>query len=240
MEEEDKPLSLLLMAANKDGFTKWVSMYRERFQIPATKRRTKLEDLRPWLLTRTTALRHLFAFLPYPELEAKSWTTVQLEEWGASEVFHEQIGALHRIIDDPQTKATVMNFCKVWLTAAEDMQIHRDTAYALARSPDRWKRLAQWLPQSYCRAQPQHLTEREWCVLHVLPYTIGTWSETPMGRAPTGARETWYDKFPFLRTLCHGVVEHNDWSASTAAPTGQAWGESTEEMAVDPSPLGQN
>lgn len=45
-----------------------------------------------------------------------------------------------------------------------------------------------------------------------------------MGRAPSGARITWYEEFPFLRALCHGVVEHNVWSEATLAPTEQAWG----------------
>ncbi|KAE9067051.1 hypothetical protein PF010_g27622 [Phytophthora fragariae] len=66
-------------AANQDAFTKWCSLYRKRFKIPATKRRAQPADIRTWLIAQPMALRHLFAFLPYPEREAKDWKLEQLE-----------------------------------------------------------------------------------------------------------------------------------------------------------------
>ncbi|KAE9002289.1 hypothetical protein PR002_g17672 [Phytophthora rubi] len=51
---------------------------------------------------------------------------------------------------------------------------------------------------------------------------------------PHGARVTWYEEFPFLRSLCHGVVDHSDWSSATLAPTGQAWGESQDDDISSP------
>lgn len=232
MEEVDMPLANLIVTANAEGFRRWCTMYHTLFNIPELKRRTTIEDLRPWLLQRTDALRHLFAFLPYPEQEAKTWTLEHLEEWGASEVYLEQLGALRRIVQDTQTKAKAKTFCTEWLAAVEDKHVNKETAYMLARAPDRWKRLAQWLPPRYCRAQPQQLTEQVWRILHVIPYTVAAWTDTPMGRAHTGARATWYDTFPFVRSLCHGIVDHNDWSSATEAPTGQAWGETAEEISA--------
>ncbi|GMF63761.1 unnamed protein product [Phytophthora fragariaefolia] len=135
-------------------------------------------------------------------------------------------------VQDTQTKAKVKTFCKERLVAVEDKNVNMETAYMLARAPDRWKRLAQWLPPRYCRAQPQPLMEQVWRILHVIPYTVAAWTDTPMGRAHTGARATWYDTFPFVRSLCHGVVDHNDWSSATEAPTGQAWGETAEEFSA--------
>ncbi|KAE9026389.1 hypothetical protein PR003_g12948 [Phytophthora rubi] len=53
-----------------------------------------------------------------------------------------------------------------------------------------------------------------------------------MGRTPTGARAMWYDIFLFIQTLCHGIVDRNDWSSATSALTGQAWGVTAEESSA--------
>ncbi|KAE9208438.1 hypothetical protein PF004_g16765 [Phytophthora fragariae] len=82
MDEVDRPLADLMTAANAEAFRKWSQLFRKTFDVPTTKRRAKPADIRVWLLTRMTALRHYFAFLPYPEHEAKSWTLVELEVWG--------------------------------------------------------------------------------------------------------------------------------------------------------------
>ncbi|KAE9252345.1 hypothetical protein PF004_g1989 [Phytophthora fragariae] len=79
------------------------------------------------------------------------------------------------------------------------------------------------------RAQSDHLTEPEWRILRIFPYTVGTWSQTPMGRAPHGARSAYFEGFPFLCGLVHGIVSHGDWSGATLAPSGRACGEETED-----------
>lgn len=112
--------------------------------------------------------------------------------------------------------------------------LHLETAQALASTSERWMRLTQWLPRSMCRAQPDQLTAREWRILHILPYTVSGWEDTLLATAPNGARATWYEEFPFLRSLCHGVVDHSDWSNATLAPTGQAWGESQDDDISSP------
>ncbi|EGZ19859.1 hypothetical protein PHYSODRAFT_543468, partial [Phytophthora sojae] len=73
IREEDRPQCELMQAANQEAFSRWVSLYRESLGIPMMKRtQTKVDFLRPWLLNNCTVLRHLFAFLPYPELEVKT------------------------------------------------------------------------------------------------------------------------------------------------------------------------
>lgn len=235
MDEVDTPLKNLIVTANAEAFKKWCTMYRGQFEIPATKRRDSAKDIRPWLLSRADATRHLFAFLPYPEYEAKTWKAAELETWGAAEIYAEQIGAIQRIHDDPHMAANVRSYCEEWLSASKDPEHHRETAYALARSPQRWKRLSQWVSDGYCRAHPDYLTETEWRVLHVLPYTVSDWQQTPMGSVPNGARVAWYDGFPFVSGLCHGVVNHGDWSSATLAPTGHVWGEEKETLVMTPS-----
>ncbi|GMF50396.1 unnamed protein product [Phytophthora fragariaefolia] len=240
MDEVDRPLADLMTAANAEAFRKWSQLFRKKFDVPTTKRRAKPADIRVWLLTRMAALRHYFAFLPYPEHEAKSWTLAELEVWGAEEVWSEQIGALQRLISDPKTPDEMRSYCTEWLVPCMDTTQNRETAQALARSPQRWRRLAQWVPQGYCRAQPDQLTDSEWRILHVLPYTVGEWPQTPMGRAPRGARATWYERFPFVRSMCHGVVQYGDWSAATLAPSGSVWGEDTAASVATPAAAPRN
>ncbi|KAE8912112.1 hypothetical protein PF003_g3714 [Phytophthora fragariae] len=81
--------------------------------------------MRQWLLSRTDALRHLFAFLPYPEQEAKTWPLDMLDAWGAQEVFLEQTAALKRIVMAPDTRTSTREFCTEWLQAAMDTQRQR-------------------------------------------------------------------------------------------------------------------
>ncbi|KAE9265406.1 hypothetical protein PR003_g32466, partial [Phytophthora rubi] len=105
MDVEDKPLSCLIQTANAEAFMKWCNLYRARFDIPATKRRSKPKDLRSWMLKHPDAMRHYFAFLPYPEYEAKTWELAELDMWGAAEAYTEQIGAIQRILEDATTTA---------------------------------------------------------------------------------------------------------------------------------------
>ncbi|KAE9276511.1 hypothetical protein PR003_g29043, partial [Phytophthora rubi] len=193
MDAVDAPLATLLAQANDKAFGTWCSLFRREFDIPPTKRRTKPADIRQWLLGNGHALRHYYAFIPHPEYEAKCWPLADIEEWGAFEVYNEQISALKRIVDDDKMPEHVRTFCEEWRTAATDASQHRETMQTLARAPQRWKRLAQWIPAEYGRAQPDLLTETEWRVLHILPYT------------------------------------HGDWSGATLVPSGQAWGEETED-----------
>ncbi|GMG15426.1 unnamed protein product [Phytophthora fragariaefolia] len=205
MDPLDKPLDSLISAANEDAFNKWCTLYRKRFTTPSTKRRTKLADLRSWLLTKPEATRHLYAFLPYPEYEAKQWQHQQLEAWGAQEVYREQVNALQRIRDDDNISAPAKDYINEWLHACTDTSVHSDTAQELARSPKRWSRLEKWVTASVCRDQPQAMSESEWHVLHTLPYTVSAWAGTLLGRVPEGARATGYTTFPLVRELCHGI-----------------------------------
>ncbi|KAE9210100.1 hypothetical protein PF004_g16280 [Phytophthora fragariae] len=154
-------LKCLISAANEDAFNKWCTLHRKRFTTPSTKRRTKLADLRSWLLIKPEATRHLYAFLPYPEYEAKQWQHQQLEAWGAQEVYREQVNALQRIRDDVNISAPAKDYINEWLHACTDTSVHSDTAQTLARSPKRWSRLEKWVTTSVCRGQPQAMSESE-------------------------------------------------------------------------------
>ncbi|KAE8964879.1 hypothetical protein PF011_g28501 [Phytophthora fragariae] len=97
----------LVTAANMEAFERWCSLFRPRLQIPSTKRRSNPRHIAAWLLGNIDALRHLFAFLPYPELEAKQWTLADLTKWGWIEVYREQTDAIWRITQDEAIRQDV-------------------------------------------------------------------------------------------------------------------------------------
>ncbi|OWZ01333.1 hypothetical protein PHMEG_00027301 [Phytophthora megakarya] len=78
----DPPLSYLVRPIVKD---------LAGLGIPAMKRtQTDVKTIREWLLGKPRALRHLFAYLPYPELQAKMWPHTDLLAWGKAEIHQEQ------------------------------------------------------------------------------------------------------------------------------------------------------
>ncbi|OWZ15500.1 hypothetical protein PHMEG_00010842 [Phytophthora megakarya] len=94
VESTDRPTYDLICAANREAFTRWTNLYRAKFSIPLMKRtQTMSETIRSWLLEHHQVLRHLFAYLPYPELEAKCWSRKDLLAWGEIEAYHEQTRA---------------------------------------------------------------------------------------------------------------------------------------------------
>ncbi|KAE8992657.1 hypothetical protein PR001_g20877 [Phytophthora rubi] len=118
--EEDRPQYALLTAANGEAFSRWCTIYRKQLQVPPTGRRGTARGISDWLLQSPEALRHLFAFLPYPELEAKHWSFDDLVAWGTSEVYREQVSAIQRFIHDDSIESGVREFCAVWYAAISD------------------------------------------------------------------------------------------------------------------------
>ncbi|GMF62794.1 unnamed protein product [Phytophthora fragariaefolia] len=93
MEQVDRLLKEQIITANREALARWCCLYRAELAIPETKRRNaKISDFRAWLITHPPVLRHLFAFLPYPEHEAKRWHIEDLLEWGSQEVYLEPTG----------------------------------------------------------------------------------------------------------------------------------------------------
>ncbi|KAF4143836.1 hypothetical protein GN958_ATG06922 [Phytophthora infestans] len=73
MDHVDKPLAVTIEAANCETFRTWCELFRAKLKIPTTKRRRgTAADIMEWLFKTPEALRHLYAFLPYPEQEAKT------------------------------------------------------------------------------------------------------------------------------------------------------------------------
>jgi len=189
LDPADLPLLELMQAANREAFLRWSSLFHDTLGIPTTRnRRAQIDELHEWLLAHYMALRHLFAFLPYPELEAKRWSHDKLATWGAAEVFCEQMRAILRIAGDSSLKPAVREFCSEWHDACMVQDLPKAAAYALAHSPERWDRLKLWIPSSFGRACPLDILDTEWRLLHVLPYVVEDWGRTPMGRAPFEAR----------------------------------------------------
>ncbi|KAE9123600.1 hypothetical protein PF010_g6333 [Phytophthora fragariae] len=117
IDKEDYGQYKLFTAANAEAFSKWCSLYRSRLEIPATRRRSNPRTIAPWLLEHVGALRHLFAFLPYPELEAKQWASENLYQWGAVEAFREQSDAIWRIKNDTAVAHDARELCTFWHSA---------------------------------------------------------------------------------------------------------------------------
>ncbi|KAE8956775.1 hypothetical protein PR002_g31374, partial [Phytophthora rubi] len=224
LDSADRPLLVLLQTSNQEAFVKWSNTHRELLGIPVTrKRRAEVSELHPWLMDNYVAMRHLHAYLPYAELEIKSWPIALIIKWGKAEVFCEQMAALLRISGDMEQKNEARKYCSEWHDACMAPGLSTTAAQALAQSPDRWKRLEHWIPASCGRARPPDISDLEWNVLHVLPYVIDEWVMTPMGRAPRGARGLWYRHFATVRQLCTSISTQGDWSmalALTHIPTG--------------------
>lgn len=173
MDEEDVPLADLIAAANLEAFSKWGVHFRETFQIPLTKRRgSRPTDITKWLLKDHQALRQLFAFLPYPEHEAKNWALAHLIKWGELELHNERLAAIQRLAGDDTFDASPRKYCEEWLTAYLECGDDSVAASDLVVSPERWARLAQRILDNYCRAQPEGLPHTEWCLLHVMSYVV--------------------------------------------------------------------
>lgn len=226
IEDIDRPQLALLKAANQEAFGRWCTLYRPTLHVPDTKRRSTPHSISVWLLDNHRSLRHLFAFLPYPELEAKCWPFADLMTWGAVEVFTEQTDALRRIVQDTSLPEAARGYCGEWLAAIA--AVEGPLTYQLAGDSQRWLRLTRWIKADYGRAQPTEMEPQVWRLIHVLPYVTSNWTSTPMGWAPQGARVVWYSEFTFLRTLCHGIMDHGDWSAASHAPSGSMWSDQSE------------
>ncbi|KAE9272349.1 hypothetical protein PF008_g30122 [Phytophthora fragariae] len=184
LDSADRPLLVLLQTSNREVFVKWSNTHRELLCIPVTrKRRAEVSELHPWLMDNYVAMRHLHAYLPYVELEIKSWPIALIIKWGKAEVFCEQMEALLRISGDMEQKNEARKYCSEWHDACMAPGLSTTAAQALAQSPDRWKRLEHWIPASCGRARPPDISDLEWNVLHVLSYVIDEWVMTPMGRA---------------------------------------------------------
>ncbi|KAE9330747.1 hypothetical protein PF008_g15663 [Phytophthora fragariae] len=189
VQQAGQPLLELMRATNREAFSRWCTLNRTRLNIPTTrKRKSLIDELYGWLIVNHLAARHLFAFIPYPELEAKSWPVEHLVTWGVAEVFVEQTQFLVRIMQDASQPQAVREYCQQWYKACTVPDLNRTTAYMLAQAPARWARLEQWTSVAGGRAAPADLQDQEWCILHVLPYTVAGWTATPMARAPRGAR----------------------------------------------------
>ncbi|KAE9301430.1 hypothetical protein PR003_g22523 [Phytophthora rubi] len=220
----------LVTAANMEAFQRWCSLFRPRLQIPSTKRRSNPRHIAAWLLGNIDALRHLFAFLPYPELEAKQWTLADLTKWGRIEVYREQTDAIWRITQDEAIRQDVRDVCTEWHDAISKGP--EQTRYALAGDCQRWARLRRVVNMELCRENTTALDDGGWALLHVLPYVTSTWLTTPMGRAPSGARSVWYHEFPCVREFCHSVLDHTDWSASLHFPARLTWADQCADDAT--------
>ncbi|KAE8976158.1 hypothetical protein PR002_g25393 [Phytophthora rubi] len=219
--QDDYAQYKLFTAANDEAFGKWCSLYRTRLEIPTTRRRSNPRTIASWLLEHVGVLRHLFAFLPYPELEAKQWTSTDLYQWGAVEAFREQSDAIWRIVNDSTMAQEARDFCSSWHSAVSKGP--ESTRFQLAGDSQRWARLRRMIGPECCREDTTGLDGEGWALIHVLPYVTSTWSTTPMGRSPSGARGIWYHEFPSVRELCHGILDHEDWSAALNFPAGQTW-----------------
>lgn len=216
VQQADQPLLELMRATNREAFSRWCTLNRTRLNIPTTrKRKSRIEELYGWLIVNHLAARHLFAFLPYPELEAKSWPVEHLVTWGVAEVFAEQTQFLVRIMQDASQPQAAREYCQQWYEACTVPDLNRTTAYMLAQAPERWARLEQWTPVAGGRAAPAELQDQEWCILHVLPYTVAGWTATPMARTPRGARAVWHAEFSLVQVLCSRIVEGSDWGTAT-------------------------
>ncbi|KAG1697842.1 hypothetical protein DVH05_015796 [Phytophthora capsici] len=169
-----------------------------------------------WFLKNPMSIRHLFAYLPYPELEAKRWPLEHLVTWGKAEEFNEQTAALARPMDDSHQPEEATALCREWYVACMRSGLEPGVAGNLARDPNRWNRLLQWVPETCARQKPQELHDSEWCILHILPYTIAGWKHSPMGRAPNSSRALWHQRFAVIKQLCDNIGKDDDWSLALA------------------------
>ncbi|KAE9151520.1 hypothetical protein PF002_g33472, partial [Phytophthora fragariae] len=112
LDSADRPLLVLMQTSNREAFVKWSNTHRELLGIPVTrKRRAEVSELHPWLMDNYVAMRHLHAYLPYVELEIKSWPIALIIKWGKAEVFCEQMAALLRISGDMEQKNEARKYC---------------------------------------------------------------------------------------------------------------------------------
>ncbi|KAF4138123.1 hypothetical protein GN958_ATG12732 [Phytophthora infestans] len=241
-EEVDGPLEDLIALSNQEAFIKWRDLFKEELSLPKMKRRKVTSaDIQEWLLAHLEALRHFFAFISFLEYEAKTrWSQDHLLQWGVMETYVEQVAALNRLANDDSIDDSTREFCTKWHAECTNQAIKQSQRRQAANDPDKWGQLAQRIPSRYCRAQPTHISTEAWHILHILPHVVCDWADTPMGRASLGARSTWYEEFPFVRQLCHGVVEFQDWSAASLAPTGHTWKERRDRSLGDSHPTYRN
>ncbi|POM79844.1 Reverse transcriptase, partial [Phytophthora palmivora] len=108
---------------------------------------------------------------------------------------------------------------------------------SLAASTVQWERLRRWVPRALCRDNYDGIPSDDWALLHVLPYVIATWFSTPMGRAPHGARNIWYQEYPFIERLCNNVLSNKGWSGAALTNIKGREAQSGAEPAKSLAPL---
>ncbi|KAF4045927.1 hypothetical protein GN244_ATG01591 [Phytophthora infestans] len=114
MDHVDKPLAVTIEAANRETFRTWCELFRAE-NLPTKRRRGTTADITEWLLKTPEALWHLYAFLPYPEQEAKTWRMEPLIVWVLLEAQRELVNALRRLVDDPTIVEAGRRYCKEWI-----------------------------------------------------------------------------------------------------------------------------
>ncbi|KAE9324422.1 hypothetical protein PF001_g3429 [Phytophthora fragariae] len=188
-----------------------------------------LLDLLPWLLEHRQSLHSLFAYLPYPELAAKTIPSDKLLLWGATEVYDANVATLRTLLSDSNPNEQVAEYCRSWIAACtasgggqQDRTIAGDT--------QRWERLAKMHPGIQSRARPADISHDCWCILHVLPYTLWAWCATPMGKALPGHYIHHYRSQPAIQRLCEQVAARMEWGAAVSLPSGLTWAERLVSM----------
>ncbi|KAF4143146.1 hypothetical protein GN958_ATG07676 [Phytophthora infestans] len=115
-EEVDGPLEDLIALSNQEAFIKWRDLFKEELSLPTMKRRKVTSaDIQEWLLAHLKALWHFFAFIPFPEYEAKTrWTHDHLLQ--CIETYVEQAAALNRLANDDSVDDLTREFGTKWHT----------------------------------------------------------------------------------------------------------------------------
>ncbi|KAG1694420.1 hypothetical protein DVH05_021500 [Phytophthora capsici] len=156
---------------NNKALVTWYRAERVRFNIPSF----SIPELTVDLIlhatgTATEPIRQLFAFLPYPEVAAQQLSTTQLERWGQLEVGRVQLEAIQRLQNDSVTSSPAQQHCADWIRHLQGLNDADQLIRVAAK--EQWATLNHWEDEAFLRLQPDHISDSEWAIFHVLPFVL--------------------------------------------------------------------
>ncbi|KAG7390739.1 hypothetical protein PHYPSEUDO_006858 [Phytophthora pseudosyringae] len=182
----DRRIATRLHQANDIAFANWIRTERHIYAMSPG-------AMLDWLSMTPYAFRHVLAYLPFPEPAAQRCSRQQLERWREVEMYLQQVHTIERIWKDEDSEDRARTYCATWLEHCR--QANADDAMAIARDRARWEEISYLVDASLLRFRPVNIPLDHWFVLHVLPFTILSWKDTAMSRAPTSAMALWYSEY---------------------------------------------